>query len=60
MSLKNATLIAIIGQLLYLSWLISLNLEILKWNRTLGVLMNIVGIGCLLIFLITLYFKQKK
>ena len=60
MSLKSATLIAIIGQFLYLLCLLSLNLELLRWNRIIGVSMNIIGIGCILIFLITLYTKQKK
>ena len=60
MSLKSATLIAIIGQFLFLLWLISWDLELLRWNRILSVSMNIIGIGCILIFLITLYSKQKK
>lgn len=60
MNLKSATLIAIIGQLIYLLWLLSLNLEILRWNRIIAIVMNIIGIGCLLFFFITLYCKQKK
>jgi len=60
MSLKSATLFAIIGQFLTLLWGLSLNLEILHWNRIIAVVMNIISIGSILAFLITLYSKQRK
>ena len=60
MRLKSATLIAIIGQILNLLWILSLNLELLYWNHIVGLIMNVIVIGSLLIFLITLYVKQKK
>jgi hypothetical protein len=60
MSLKIATLTAIIGQGLYLLWLIALNLNLLQWNRVIGVILNIIGIGSILVFLVTLYVKQTK
>jgi len=59
MTLKNATLIAIIGQGISLLWYISLNIELFNWSPTLGLVMNFIGFGSLLIFLITLYAKQK-
>jgi hypothetical protein len=60
MSLKIATLTAIMGQGLYLLWLIALNLNLLQWNRVIGVILNIIGIGSILVFLVTLYVKQTK
>lgn len=58
MSLKSATLIAIIGQFLDLIWSLSLYLELMHWNRILSVCMSIIGFGSILIFLVTLYSKQ--
>jgi len=57
MSLKSATLIAIIGQVLYLL------LIIIFFFKSLTILLPItigIGTGSILIFLIALYSKQKK
>jgi len=60
MSLKSATLIAIICQFLYLLWIVSLNLGLLRWNQAIGIPMNIIETGSILFFLIILFSKQKK
>ncbi len=59
MSLKNATLIAIIGQVLSLLWVLCLNLNLFPWNRIMGLIFNLIGIGSLILFLSILYTKQK-
>jgi hypothetical protein len=60
MSLKSATLIAIIGEFISLLWAISINIGVLNWNRAVSVVISIIGTGSLLIFLVTLYLKQNK
>ncbi len=59
MSLKNATLIVIIGQGLNLFWILCLNLNLLQWNRGIGTIFNLIGMGSLILFFIILYTKQK-
>lgn len=59
MSLKNATLIAIIGQILNLLWVLCLNLNLFHWNRTIGLIFSLIGMGSLILFFIILYSKQK-
>lgn len=60
MSLKNATLIAIIGEFISLLWAVSINVGLLNWNRAVSVVISIIGTGSLLIFLLTLYLKQNR
>ena len=59
MSLRNATLIAIIGQFVGLVLGFSSCLGRIRWTPTLAIIINTAGPGCLLVFLITLYLKQQ-
>ena len=59
MSLKNATLIVIIGQALSLFWVLCLNLNLFHWSRIIGLIFNLIGIGSLILFFSILYSKQK-
>ena len=59
MKLKHATLIAIVGQVVYLAWIIGLNLDMLDWSETLGLILNVLYHGSIINFLATLFLKQK-
>lgn len=60
MSLKIATLLTIIGQIITLMWILTLNLELIQWNRIIGIVINIIGSGSLILFFVVLYRKQIK
>lgn len=60
MKLRSATLIALIGQIIYILWIISANFGLLQWNKSVSLIMTIIGMGSMIVFLTVLYLKQKS
>lgn len=60
MNLKIATLVAIVGQSIYLLVLLALNLRFLEWSRSMSMIVNVIGSGCLIFFFIVLFIKQQN
>jgi hypothetical protein len=60
MKLRSATLIALIGQIIYILCIIIVNVGLLQWNQSLSLIMTIIGMGSMIVFLTVLYLKQKS
>ena len=60
MDLKIATLVALIGQVIFFIILLIMNLRVISWSPAVSILINIIGSGSLIFFFIVLYMRQQK